>query len=90
MKVIVISDIADLNRGVLELKEEKPTLRKLFIRLSQSGSGGTRLIQPSGELVAFLVVLLNGEIHGFLPEGLESTLKEGDRVEISVSIVGGG
>lgn len=80
-----------LSRDVVELKGDDATLRKLLIELSQSGSNGINFIDPkSGDMYGPFMVRLNGEIHRFLPNGLNTKLREGDHVQITMVMASGG
>jgi len=80
-----------LGRDVVELEGDDVTLRELLMELSQSGEDGVNFVDPrTGDICGPFVVRLNGEIHNFLPHHLDTRLEDGDYVEITMSMVGGG
>lgn len=91
MKVWVSSPmILPLKGSIAELEGEAPTLRALLTHLSDTMEGNASLLDPkSKNLHSVFAVHLNGELHRFLHDGLETRLHGGDRVLIALSMFGG-
>ena len=79
--------------GIFEMVFPQPqvTLRDVIQKLSQrqQGLGVIKESNPM-EIDAGFDVRVNGRDYVFLPQRLDSLLKDGDQVEVSVSALGGG
>jgi molybdopterin converting factor small subunit len=75
--------------GQPELQIETPTLKKVLHELSRKIKFS--ILNPSEEQVhSDFKVYLNGVEHEDLPHGIDTELKEGDKVEITMVVLAGG
>ena len=90
MKIALKSNF-DIGIFEMEFSQYRVTLRDVIQRLShrQQGMGVIKESNPM-EIDAGFDVRVNGRDYVFLPQRLDSTLKDGDQVEVSVSALGGG
>lgn len=80
----------DLGRETIELGEGT-SLQALLVELAKSQTLSFTFIDPStGDLEEAFLLFLNGEDYKSLPRRLDTPLKEGDKVEIRVVVLGGG
>jgi molybdopterin synthase sulfur carrier subunit len=80
------------NEALIELEVETLTLRGLLEHLSQQfGNKFTDLVfdRKTGDLSPHISILVNGHHWVFLPERLDTQLKEGDEVALFPPIAGG-
>lgn len=86
-------DVAGIfEKGHIELDGSDVTLRQLLDQLSRQTKGTMELVSPKTKEVnpEDFSVSLNGMEYPFLPGRLETRLKEGDVVEVSITVLGGG
>ncbi len=90
MKIALKSNF-DIGIFEMEFSQSRVTLRDVIQRLSQrqQGLGVIKESNPM-EIDAGFDVRVNGRDYVFLPQRLDSSLKDGDQVEVSVSALGGG
>ncbi len=90
MKINLKSNF-DIGIFEMEFSQSRVTLRDVIQKLSQrqQGLGVIKESNPM-EIDAGFDVRVNGRDYVFLPQRLDSTLKDGDQVEVSVSALGGG
>ena len=79
--------IAGMDPSGMEV-EENATLKDVLMQLRRNID--FPLIDASTKLDPDVEVLLNGKEHVFLPQRLETPLKENDKVDIIVMALGGG
>ncbi len=71
--------------------EGNATLRGLLMELSERSPGKVEFVDSkSNEVDDSFLVSINGRDYQFLPERLETKLKDGDEVEVSVMMFAGG
>lgn len=95
MQIILKSnfDVAGIfEKGYVELDGSDVTLRQLLDYLSRQTKGTMELINSKTREVTpeDFSVSVNGMEYPFLPGRLETRLKEGDVVEVSITVLGGG
>ena len=91
MKIKVRSSVVALGHDVVELDDDNATLKNLLTELSENAENGINFLdRVSGGISGPFIIRLNGEIHHFLPQGLDTRLQDGDRVEVTRAVVGGG
>ena len=90
MKITLKSNF-DIGVFEMEFPQSQVTLRDVIQKLSQrqQGLGVIKESNPM-EIDAGFDVRVNGRDYVFLPQRLDSLLKDGDQVEVSVSALGGG
>ncbi|MBF8265884.1 MAG: hypothetical protein HW384_1748 [Dehalococcoidia bacterium] len=90
MKINLKSNF-DIGIFEMEFTQSRVTLRDVIQKLSQrqQGLGVIKESNPM-EIDAGFDVRVNGRDYVFLPQRLDSLLKAGDQVEVSVSALGGG
>ena len=90
MKINLKSNF-DIGIFEMEFSQSRVTLRDVIQKLSrrQQGLGVIKESNPM-EIDAGFDVRVNGRDYVFLPQRLDSLLKAGDQVEVSVSALGGG
>lgn len=90
MKIALKSNF-DIGIFEMEFSQSRVTLRDVIQRLSQrqQGLGVIKESNPM-EIDAGFDVRVNGRDYVFLHQRLDSSLKDGDQVEVSVSALGGG
>jgi molybdopterin converting factor small subunit len=75
--------------GQPEIEIEMPTLRKVLLELSKKTKFS--IFAPKNEEVhSDFKVYLNGVEYEALPHGIDTELKDGDKVEITMVILAGG
>lgn len=90
MKIIVKS-IFEPNERVLEM--QSATLNTLLDELSNKYKAEGKLffdIVIRGKVAPLYAVFLNGQTFRALDEGLDTTLQDGDKVEINLIVLSGG
>lgn len=90
MKIALKSNF-DIGIFEIEFSQSPVTLRDVIKKLShrQQGLGVIKESNPM-EIDAGFDVRVNGRDYVFLPQRLDTPLKDGDQVEVSVSALGGG
>ncbi|MDP2718206.1 MAG: hypothetical protein Q8P44_00015 [Dehalococcoidia bacterium] len=77
--------------NLVEFQGEGITLRKFLEEMSEKGLNGLELFNSSDEInTEDFLISLNGKEYPFLPDKLDTRLKDGDIVEINVLVLGGG
>ena len=84
-----------LQEGEVELEDARPTIRALLEELSREYSKEkVTFIDPETDEVdpEEYLVMVNGRAWEFLPQRLETEIKEGDRVSVTkwLDLLGGG
>ncbi len=75
--------------GQLEFEIETPTLRKVLLELSEKGQFS--IFSPKDdEVQSDFKVYLNRIEYERLPERMDTELKDGDQVEVTLVILAGG
>lgn len=75
--------------GQPEFEIEMPTLRRVLLDLSKKAKFS--IFTPKNEEVhGDFKVYLNGVEHEALPHGIDTDLREGDKVEVNLVILAGG
>ena len=91
LKLSNLIPMPSFSQNEVELDAEPATLKALLQKLPQLSGGGIELIDPeSEELDGDYALLVNGHELYTLPQGLETKLKNGDRVEIAFLMLAGG
>lgn len=90
MKISLKSNF-DLGVYEMEFHRGGVTLRDVLQELFHMNQG-LKIVDGANpmEVDAGFVVSLNGQAYMFLPQRLESPLRDGDQVEVSVAALGGG
>lgn len=90
MSIIVKSNF-DLRLGEEEFKVGEITLRDLLKELGSEHHANVSFIDPhNNEVDDSFTVCINGREYRYLPKRLETKLKHGDEVRITVLPLGGG
>ncbi len=80
-----------LDRGMMELEGDSPTLRDLLSEIALRSHGKVRVIDPeTGEMDAEYFILLNWREVPAMPRKLETELKDNDEVGIGMMHFWGG
>ena len=91
LKLSNLIPIHSFSQNEVDLEAEPATLKALLQKLTQISGGGIELIDPeSAELDGDYALLVNVHELYTLPQGLETKLKNGDRVEIAFLMLAGG
>lgn len=89
MKINLKSNF-DLGMQTVAL-DEHVSVRSLLLQLTTQVPGNLTFIDPkTDELDDFFVVSVNGQELPFLPDRLDTQLKDGDEVQVAVVVFGGG
>ena len=89
MKIKVTSNF-DLGLQTLDL-EGRVSLRKMLHELNKRVPGDLNFIDSkTDDLDDFYVVSVNGQELPFLPQKLDTELKDGDEVQVAIVSFGGG
>ncbi|MBI4288318.1 MAG: MoaD/ThiS family protein [Chloroflexi bacterium] len=90
MKVTISSNF-DPGAGELALPDGRNTVRQLLEELSERNWRKIRFIDTrTNDIDDFFVVQVNGADCHSLPGGIDTSLKDGDRVQLDVIIFMGG
>ncbi|MFC1905341.1 MoaD/ThiS family protein [Chloroflexota bacterium] len=88
---IVLAGSLDLGSEVLELEDPKTTLRDLLTTVNENRERKLPFIDPqTGKLDELFKISINGKDCQYLPQGLNTTMNDGDMVEIYILAIGGG
>ncbi|MBI4330521.1 MAG: MoaD/ThiS family protein [Chloroflexi bacterium] len=95
MKIVLKSnfEVAGIfARGYIEMPGDDITLRRLLDELSGRTGGTMEIVSPRTREVnpEDFSVSLNGLEYPFLPRRLDTLLKEGDVVDVMITVLGGG
>ncbi len=75
--------------GQLEFEIEMPTLRKVLLNLSKKAKFS--ILRPNNEGIhGEFKVYLNGVEYDALPRGIDSDIRDGDKVEVTMVVLAGG
>ncbi|MBI4289275.1 MAG: MoaD/ThiS family protein [Chloroflexi bacterium] len=88
MRIRLTSNV-DLGLGSIQLAKGT-SLRALLMELSSKVRDLTLIDPKTSDLDDFFVVSVNGQEVPFLPERLETMLKDGDEVQVAIVSFGGG
>ena len=74
--------MASFDSDTTEVETQSVTLRDLLIELSKKYPNVTFFHKDRDEVHINFFVELNGQMHDYIPDELDTRLKEGDKVEI--------
>lgn len=74
--------------GTLELDAEGCTIETLIAEALGASPGLAEYLRLGGKLRTDITILINGR-HCMFMEGLETRLKDGDRVDVLLPMIGG-
>ncbi len=95
MRIILKSNFEANNgvfqKGYIDMPGET-TLRQVLDELSRGTGGTMEIIRPRTKEVnpEDFTIVLNGKEYPFLSQRLDTRLKEGDVVEVMITVFGGG